>query len=125
MTCKEKITERAGNDENWMNVYLSCGGKGWENYDFVVGRGMEGNSARVEKFTGVGSAASAVGNAVCSVSDKTVLYQIPLSLLGVKAHTVVGVKATDNLQKFGDIDDFYYSGDSAPLGRLNYAYKIA
>ena len=25
--CKEKITERAGNDENWMNVYLSCGGK--------------------------------------------------------------------------------------------------
>ena len=123
--CKEKITERAGNDENWMNVYLSCGGKGWENYDFVVGRGMEGNSARVEKFTGVGSAASAVGNAVCSVSDKTVLYQIPLSLLGVREHTVVGVKATDNLQKFGDIDDFYYSGDSAPLGRLNYAYKIA
>ncbi len=125
VTCKEKITERAGNDENWMNVYLSCGGKGWENYDFVVGRGMEGNSARVEKFTGVGSAASAVGNAVCSVSDKTVLYQIPLSLLGVREHTVVGVKATDNLQKFGDIDDFYYSGDSAPLGRLNYAYKIA
>lgn len=65
------------------------------------------------------------GKLKIAVSGDTVFYTVPLSALGVSAGEVVGIKATDNLQAFGDADDFYISGDCAPLGRLNYAYKIA
>ena len=54
-----------------------------------------------------------------------ICFGIPLSVLGAQKGDVVQIKVTDNLQKFLDTDDFYVSGDSAPIGRLNYSYKIA
>ena len=126
ITCEEDIRPRAADDEAWMNVYLSTGGVGWENYDFVIGRKFsQSDRAVVEKLTGNGAATVEVGAAECSISGKTVLYKIPLALLNVTSRSAIGVKATDNLQSFGNIDEFYISGDSAPLGRLNYTYKIA
>lgn len=32
-------------------------------------------------------------------------------------------KWADNVQKAGDVMDFYLSGDVAPAGRYNYVYK--
>lgn len=31
-------------------------------------------------------------------------------------------KVADNVTQYTDIMDYYISGDSAPIGRLNYAY---
>ena len=123
-TCEEPVSAQDAGGAGWMNVWLSSAGGGWDGYNFVVGRTRSETEASVEAF-GESGALSAAGSAAYEVAGDTVLYKIPLSLLNVSARTVIGVKVTDNLQNFGSADDFYVSGDSAPLGRLNYAYKIA
>ena len=127
ITCKGNLTEYQSGDESYMNVYLAMGGaNSWEGYNYVVGRLQGGNAASLEKFTGEGSKTESAGVVKVSMSKNTVLYTIPFSALGVtEGGSVIGIKATDNIAEFGNIDDFYISGDCAPLGRLNYAYKIA
>ncbi len=126
---KDTIVGPEADAENWMTLYLSCGSGGWENYNFVVNRhpvlANGAGTTSIERFTGSNTTVVSAGAANVSVSGDTILYAIPLASLGVSEGTVIGIKATDNLQKFGDADDFYISGDCAPLGRLNYAYKIA
>lgn len=124
---KDDVKGPAAGDTNWMTLYLSVGSGGWENYKFVINRTPElaAGTTSIEKFTGSKTSTISAGSAKIAVSGDTVFYTIPLSALGVSAGEVVGIKATDNLQAFGDADDFYISGDCAPLGRLNYAYKIA
>ena len=123
VVCENAITEQRSGGESWMNVYVSLGG-GWNGYDFVIGRIRAEQEASIQKFAQDGTLKEA-GKARYSVEGNTVLYSIPLASLNISSSAVIGIKATDNLQNFGNVDDFYVSGDSAPLGRLNYAYKIA
>ena len=128
VTAKEDIEPYKNGDTAWMNLYLSAGeDSGWENYNFVVNRNPDtsAGSTSIERFTGTGSEVKAAGSAKYFLSGKTIVYSFPLSALGVTEGSVIEIKATDNLQRFGEADDFYISGDSAPMGRLNYAYRIA
>ena len=54
-----------------------------------------------------------------------IFYEIPLSALSVSVGTEIQFKITDNISQFLNIDAFYTSGEAAPIGRLNFAYKIA
>ena len=128
VTAKEDIEPYKNGDTGWMNLYLSAGeDSGWENYNFVVNRNPDTSAGctSIERFTGTGSEVKAAGSAKYFLSGKTIVYSFPLSALGVTEGSVIEIKATDNLQRFGEADDFYISGDSAPMGRLNYAYRIA
>lgn len=125
VTAKEDITPHTAGDGAWMNLYLSVKGEGWAGYDLLVNRSPQNGTTSVEKFTGKGSETQNVGSARYLLSGKTIVFAIPLSVLGASASDVIEIKATDNLQNFGDPDDFYISGDSAPMGRLNYAYRLA
>lgn len=126
VTCNDVIEHPSQNDASWMNVYISTASNAtWEGFSFVIGRERGDGSVSIEKFNGNGSSTVKAGDAKFDLNEKTVLYTIPLSALGISPGAVIGIKATDNLQEFGNINDFYISGDSAPLGRLNYAYKIA
>ena len=125
VNAKEDIEPYKNGDTGWMNLYLSAGeDSGWENYNFVVNRNPDTSAGctSIERFTGTGSEVKAAGSAKYFLSGKTIVYSIPLSALGVTEGSVIEIKATDNLQRFGEADDFYISGDSAPIGRLNYAY---
>ena len=51
---------------------------------------------------------------------------IPRAALGLPAgetKTAIDFKWADNLQKPGDVMDFYLGGDVAPEGRFNYSYE--
>ena len=48
--------------------------------------------------------------------------EIPKSILGAGDMPDFEFKWNDNMQKPGDIMDFYISGDTAPGGRFNYVY---
>ena len=51
------------------------------------------------------------------------LCAVPLSALGLTSDSCyIQFKVTDNVQNPGDIMDYYVTGDSAPIGRLSYAY---
>ncbi len=128
VTCRDEIKMPDAGDsmpENWMNIYLQCGGEGWEGYDFIVrGNPALSGNADIVKPDANGNTVNA-GNASFAVSGNTIVYSIPLSALGVSENKVIGIKATDNLQSVCNADEFMLHGDSAPMGRLNYAYKIA
>lgn len=77
----------------------------------------------MQKFDGttLGNA----GSAKYFCQGNYIFYEIPLSALGVSAGTEIQFKITDNISRFLNIDAFYTSGEAAPVGRLNFAYKIA
>ena len=66
---------------------------------------------------------SKVGEGDVAYQGKVIQYAIPLSVINRDAkHFEVGIKVCDNIQEQNDIQDYYVSGDSAPIGRLSYTY---
>lgn len=65
------------------------------------------------------------------LSGKNIVFKIRLADLGADKDTILQIKATDNIAGEGAFKvcknawDFYITGDSAPAGRLNYAYRTA
>lgn len=121
------ITSYTANDKAWMNLYISTGkAGGWEYYNYVINRNpLASGSTSIEELKGEAAETTNVGTANYYVEGRRIYYSIPLSVLGVKVGEQIEIKATDNVQNFGKITDFYVSGDSAPMGRLNYAYLLA
>lgn len=122
---KSPVTEYKEGDEEWMNVYIATGASGgWENYNYIVNRRPNADgTTSVQKLNG--TALEEVGSARYFCQGNYIFYEIPLSALGVTAGDEIQLKITDNIQNFMNIDDFYVSGEAAPIGRINFAYKIA
>ncbi len=144
VAAKDKITDYAAGDECWMNLYISTGkAGGWENYNFVINRSPAGGKTSIEALS-----TDADGNIVATmlsaqadyaVSGQYIAYRIPLEALGVTSADEIQIKACDNIfgvqatdendgvgvYSFGDVMAFYCGGDSAPIGRLNYVYRMA
>ena len=107
-----------------MNLYLAAGGTGgWENYDYIVNAlpAADGTTS-VERFCG--ERRETVGKARYHVEGNRIFFAVPLSFFGGKSGDTIEIKATDNVAE-GDIMNFYISGECAPAGRLNYAYRLA
>lgn len=140
----KSLSERSVEDKGWMNLYLSTGESGgWESYNYVVNRSFNGDKASIERLGTDGSGKirteTLSQQADIYVENNCVFLRIPLSAIGAKANSEIGVKACDNIfangatdendgvgcYAFGDVMAFYCGGDSAPLGRLNYAYRTA
>ena len=66
---------------------------------------------------------SNVGECEIAYQDNIIQYAIPLSLIGKTSDKCeIRLKVTDNIQEQKDIQDYYVSGDAAPIGRLGYTY---
>ena len=122
---KSPVTEYEEGDEEWMNVYIATGASGgWENYNYIVNRWPNADgTTSVQKLNGTVLEEAGAARYFCQ--GNYIFYEIPLSALGVTAGDEIQLKITDNIQNFMDIDDFYVSGEAAPIGRINFAYKIA
>ena len=93
---------------------------GWEGYDFVVGRHVDGQGRMwLEKNVG-----GWTWEKVCPVAHRLEGAELHLGLsrdeLGLDSGAGFDFKWVDNCQAPGDILDFYLSGDVAPEGRFNY-----
>ena len=120
----EPITAYTAGDMNWMNLYISTGEEGgFTGFNYVVNRSPDGVNTSIEKIEN--GEVEQVGQAKYRVEGNRIFYEIPLTALGVTSGGQISIKATDNLQEFLNADDFYISGDSAPIGRLSYAYYVA
>ena len=99
---------------------------GWEGYDFIVNRTLEAKGKSwLEKNAG-GWNWERVSPVSVRVEGNELQLAIPRTALGLpRARTQVALdfKWADNLQRPGDIMDFYLSGDVAPEGRFNYRYS--
>ena len=98
---------------------------GWEGYDFVVNRLPPKNGQAIVEASASGWNWHAVGQVPMARAGRRLELSVPRTLLGLAAKTAVDIelKWNDNMQRPGDIMDFYQSGDTAPGGRFNYRYQ--
>ena len=128
-----------------MNLWLSTNkGTGWNGYDFYINRTPGANGETTIDRLGTDEDGRITVEKLSVAANyykegKCIAYKIPLEALGVTSADEIGLKATDNIfankatalndgvgvYSFGDIFAFYCGGDCAPIGRLNYAYRMA
>ena len=121
---KDKLTAPSNSDEAWMNLMISLGDNdsSFASFSYIINRSRNGSKASIEKLH-KNFAPTEVGQCDVSFQDNVIQYAIPLSLIERDAKNFeVGVKVCDNIQEQSDIQDYYVSGDSAPIGRLAYSY---
>ena len=123
ITCAGEITPCEAGDKTWMNLFLGFGEGGWNNFQFVVNRTVNGNTALIERLNGEGEAVSTAGKAEIRVSGNHLTVQIPLKALGVSDDFTLNFKVSDHVTDYADILSYYVDGDSAPIGRLRYTAK--
>ena len=82
----------------------------------------KGSKARLEKnIQGIWMWEDAAKVKFFAKGNRLVI-RIPRAVLGIDGKVDIEFKWNDNMQKEGDIMDFYVSGDTAPFGRFNYVY---
>ena len=127
--CAQPITPREG--EGWMTLFLDTDRSkttGWEGYDFVINR-LPGkkNQASVEKYVPTVEAGSftweTIGTATYRLSGDTLTIALPRALVGLDQRLDFEFKWSDNMQE-PSVMDFYANGDTAPIGRFNYLYRV-
>jgi len=114
-------------DANWMWLLLDTDQKqrsGWEGYDFIVNRSVDGQETWLERNAG-GWHWEKVTKLQFTVSGNQPMLAIPRSALGLTPGDAdtFDFKWWDHPQKPGDILDAHLSGDTAPDGRFNFRYS--
>ncbi len=123
---REPITPRT--DPNWMWLLIDAdrdAKTGWEGFDYIVNRTIESDGTTwVERNDG-GWRWKKVSKARYRVKGPELHVAVPRKALGLPPNAAgmsLDFKWADNVQKPGDIMDFYVSGDAAPEGRFLYRY---
>ncbi|MGB9623232.1 MAG: hypothetical protein ACPMAQ_00075 [Phycisphaerae bacterium] len=124
---REPITPRGGT--NWMWLLMDAdqdAGTGWEGCDFIANRTIDADGTTwLEKNEG-GWKWTKVAKISLRADGRELHLAVPRSALGLppgKADVSIDFKWADNIQRPGDIMDFYLSGDVAPEGRFMYRYS--
>lgn len=124
---REAITPST--DPNWMWLLLDIDqnpATGWEGYDFLVNRSVESDGTTWLERNEGGWQWRRVAKVSYRVAGNELQLVIPRELLGLpqgSTQLTLDFKWADNLQKPGDVMDFYSSGDVAPEGRFRYRYQ--
>ncbi|MBR4255848.1 MAG: hypothetical protein IKQ18_01695 [Clostridia bacterium] len=123
--CNDNITSYT--DKAWMRLFIDTGdsNKSWEGFEYVLNRvSPSATEATLERSKG-GWSFEVVGKVSYKVNGKYLVVKIPKSYLGISGDKfTVNFKWNDNMQKDGDIMDFYSNGDTAPGGRFMYSYVV-
>jgi hypothetical protein len=123
---KDKFSDGT-NSENYLNVFIGVndpGIKGWESYEYVVGRKIENGNASIGKFSG-GFAAGDAGWAKIVRNGDVILLSVPRSAAGLSNANRFYFKVAMGVANPSDIMDYYKSGSVMPMGRLSYLYEFA
>lgn len=123
----KNITAYADGDNGWMNVMIATAGDSGEGslfgYRYFINRTVSGNSGGVYKRNSKGEYQK-VGDTDFIVKGKIMQMRIPREMLGLggEGRPSFTFKVCDNITNPEDVLSYYNSGDSAPIGRLGYAY---
>lgn len=124
--CESRITEPEGS-ENWMNVFIGTGDpqlRGWEGYEYVIGRKYKKGKASIGRVHNDFSASNA-GHAEYDLNENILQIAVPRKTIGLIGKIgKLYFKVADGVNKPSDIMDYYVSGSSMPLGRLSYLYSV-
>ncbi len=114
-------------DPAWMRLFIDVAGaeddKHWETFEYMLNReNPTADKTTLERSTG-GWNWEKVAEVVYTVDGDTMVVTIPRAALGIgEGDFTVNFKWSDNMQKDGDIMEFYVSGDVAPGARFKYSF---
>jgi hypothetical protein len=111
---------------NCMNLFIGLGTpslKGFESYEYVLNRNVNGNKTTVERLKADYSG-SPVGEAEISVNGSLMQIAIPKSTLSLENNNKFYFKVADSVENPSDIMDYYVSGRCMPMGRFSYQYVM-
>ena len=122
----EDIVLREAGDAGWMNLLIGTGevaDKGWEGYEFVIGRAETGEGKLTVEKLRADFTSEAAGEAEFRVDGGVMQVKVPRAALGMAADVNrLYFKLADGIDEPADIMDYYVSGKSLPLGRLSFRY---
>jgi len=148
---KDDITTHVSGDKTWMNLMISTGNSNntFMGYDYIINRSpASGGTTSIEYCTSSEKAsngptwANSGDTADYAVSGNKIAFRIPVTALGFEEGCSVNdisfsFKVTDNVKVpawfnrdtemstwMKETMKYYTSGDSAPIGRLGYAYNM-
>ena len=126
---KDNVTAHKKGKTNWMNLFIGVNGSkqgSWESFNYVINRNPKSSTVTsLEAFTGTNTYATKhVADVQYRVQEKSILFQIPRSALGLTENAFgFTFKVADGIQQESNILDYYVSGESFPLGRMAYVYE--
>ncbi len=118
------IERRQNGETSWMNIFIGTGRisqKGWEGYNYVIGRSESGGRLSVENLT-EGFSTRKAGEAEYNIIGNVMFVKLSKSLIGCGEGDTFYFKVADNIENESDITDYYVSGKSFPLGALSFRY---
>ena len=122
--CENDITPYDGKN-NWMNLFIGTGElteKGWNGYEYVVNRHVNGSVSEVTALSADFSGSKA-GEASLHISGAAMVVTVPRSAIGLSDNdNNFYFKVSDHITSPSDIMDYYVSGRSLPMGRLSFRY---
>lgn len=121
----EPITDHVAGDEGWMNLLIKTNGGGdlYNGYHYVVNTSPQADGTTDVMKAGKDNTLKKSGNAQYVVEGNVMQLCVPLKTLGLsESNYEIQFKVTDNVGGYGDYLNLYDTGDSAPIGRLNYTF---
>ncbi|RXZ61555.1 hypothetical protein ESZ91_03955 [Candidatus Borkfalkia ceftriaxoniphila] len=121
----DDITAYQNGDESWMNLLIRTqnGGNLYYGYDYVINTQPKADGTTNILKAGKNNSLKNNGTAKYAVDKNVLMLQIPLKNLGLSATNYeIQFKVTDNVGGYEDYLNLYDTGDSAPIGRLNYTF---
>lgn len=110
---------------NSMNLFIGTGTpekKGWEGYEYVLNREINGGKTAIGRLHEDFSTDNA-GSADISINGKIMQICIPRALIGMdKGSDNLYFKVADSVEHPEDIMDYYVTGRCMPMGRFSYQY---
>lgn len=123
VTTADNVTSYTDGDDKWMNILIKTDNakNEWKGYNYVINRSVNGTETSVMKADGKGGLVEK-GKGEVRVYGKTMIVKVKLSDLGLSSTNYhIEFKVADNVADYDHVE-LYRSGDSAPIGRLNYSY---
>lgn len=114
-----------GKGSNWMNIFIGTGSpsqKGWQGYEYVINRSVDGSKGSIEKLSSDFKGKN-TGWAELKLSGEILQVKIPRSAVGLDSSAEFYFKVADGVENTDDIMDYYVTGKSLPLGRLSFKYN--
>lgn len=126
ITAKDFITVPEDGDLSWMNIYiktLNGGDKNLHGYQYAINRRILPNGKTTVQKSKGGDSFTKTGEGRYELNGKVLQVKVPLYTLGLGGKNYdIEFKVTDHIKNPNNLDNFYITGDSAPLGRLSYKY---
>lgn len=114
--------------DNFMNIFIGTGSaptmKGWESYEFVIGRSRDGQTAAIEALSADYTGTKLEAVATYTVQGNVMQVSIPRAALGLDKAGDFYFKVADGVAETDEIMDYYVTGRSLPMGRLSYLYQM-